>query len=124
MKEVINNTTGEVIEVDDSASESRALVIADIRKLTTDEKLEKIYLLQALEEMVEQLRFDLLPDMREYYQLTGEKTYKDDYWELTYTAGHTRKNFKKKEFKKDYPELYEKYIEEVVVKESVKIKAK
>lgn len=124
MREVINNTTGEIVELDDKVAETRALTTVQVNKLISDEVLEKLYMLQALKEAEETLRYELLPILRAYNEATGEKTYKHEYVDLTYKKGFFRENFDAKRFKADYPDLYKEYSSQSAVKESVSIKVK
>ena len=124
MREVINNTTGEIVELDDKVAETRALTTVQVNKLISDEVLEKLYMLQALKEQEEVLRHELLPVLRAYNEVTGEKTYKHEYLDLTYKKGFLRDNFDSKRFKADYPDLYKEYVSQSAVKESVSIKIK
>lgn len=86
-----------------------------VKKLVKFEKQAK-----KIKEQEDQIKQAILDAMQKYGVLKLE----NDLLSITYVGATTRESFDSKSFKKDYEDLYNKYINLNLVKSSIRIKIK
>lgn len=86
-----------------------------VKKLVKFEKQVK-----KIEEQEDQIKQAILDAMQKYGVLKLE----NDLLSITYVGATTRESFDSKSFKKDYEDLYNKYINISLVKPSIRVKIK
>lgn len=121
MKQVVNAETGEIMEVEDTNDIAlrKANEIVDIDKVV--ELYEAMELTKAsYENYVNQFKKELLDYLRTLPK--GEQKIVSEYLTFSRRDGYLRESFDSKGFKKDYPELYNKYVSMTAVNESLVIK--
>lgn len=116
MKTIINEETGELIEVEEENEliEKKLYEVGAIDENTND-FLEEYLMYQ---EKYEILKHALLKAMKE----NGIKSWKNDYFTATYKEESTQKRVDNDRLKQDG--LYEKYLKLVPVKENLQIRFK
>lgn len=110
----INQLTGEVYE------NQHELVKKDMNEIVSDDLLEKMYQLQALEEQIEIWKHEHKEQIKEIFKKYNIKSFTNDYMTITYVDAHKTKSVDTKKLKD--AGLYEEFAKESEVKESVRIK--
>ena len=96
--------------------ENLPVVTSEAEKLIIDIESQ----LKALKEKKEAIQEAIMQAMVK----AGSYSYKSDNLSITRKTASTRKSFDKEQFDKDYPNVYDKYIKETPVAESLLIKIK
>lgn len=115
------------LERKEFSEEISALVGADVTKdlvASSDfnEKYNRLYItikeLNAIKEEID-LKIKTLIDAS--FLETGEATIVTEQYRFTYITGSFKESFDTKSFKRDYPELYNKYVKVISVKSCLKV---
>lgn len=114
MKQIIDNETGEVIDVEEAneIAERKLYEVGAIDEATFD-FLEQY---QTYQEQYEIFKYKLMIAMKE----NGIKSWKNDYFTVSYKEESVQKRLDNERLKDDG--LYDKYLKLVPVKESLMIK--
>ena len=118
MKKIVNQETGEIEEVE----ETYELVAKEINPLITDEFLEKLEMLEALEQQIEMFKTEHKEQIKEVFKKYDIKSFKNDYITITYVPETMQKRVDNQRLKDDG--IYENYLKFVPVKESIRITKK
>ena len=121
MKQVIDSETGELKEVEETNDIAlrKANEICDLDKVV--ELYEAMEIAKAsYENYVNEFKKELLDYLRTLPK--GEQKIVSEYMTFSRRDGYLRESFDSKGFKRDYPELYEKYVSMTAVNESLVIK--
>ena len=118
MKQIIDEETGEIKEVE----ETYDLVAKEMSALITDDFIEKLEMLEALEQQVEMYKTEHKEKIKEVFKKYGIKSFKNDYITITYVEATMQKRVDNQRLKDDG--IYEKYLKLVPVKESIRITKK
>lgn len=120
MKTIIDNETGELIEVEET-NELVVKELEDMGIITTDylDKLEQFAYLKQQIEMIEYKNKELI---KEVFKKHNVKSCKSDYINISYIPEHMQQRVDVEKLKQDG--LYDKYTKFGVVKESIRIKLK
>lgn len=115
----INEITGEVEEDESTALQP---YVDELNELSTDETMEIGYMLQQFHEKWETFRkLYLFPLAKTSYAKTKIKTIVGQYLRITFIPAEIVKRFDVKRFKREHPDLYEKYCVEEMRDETVRV---
>lgn len=119
---IIDNLTGEVIEEKENKNEialMKAQEIIDFDKL--DELYEAMDIAEAnLKNYINEFEKKLLDILRTLPD--GEQKIESEYRTFSRRKGYLKDTFDSKKFKKDYPELYQRYVSKTAINESLVIR--
>lgn len=118
MKTIIDEETGEIIEVEENTD----LVAKEMNALITDDFIEKLEQLDYLEQQIEMFKTEHREQIKDIFKKYGIKSFKNDYITITYVAEGMRKQVDNERLKNDG--LYKKYLKLVPNKESIRITKK
>ena len=120
MKTIIDQETGELIEV----QEDNELVVKELEDLgiITDDYLNKLEQLAYFKQQVEMFETKNREVIKEVFKKYGVKSCKSDYLTISFIEEHMQQRVDTDALKKDG--LYDKYSKFSVVKESIRIKLK
>lgn len=120
MKTIIDNQTGELVEVPDN----NELVVKELedKGIITSDYLDKLEQLAYLKEQIETHDFQCREVIKEVFKKYGVKSCKSDYITISYVDEHMQKRVDNERLKADG--LYDKYIKFVPVKESIRVSLK
>lgn len=114
----IDSETGELIEKEDT----NELVAKEINPIITDDFLEKLEMMEALEQQIEMFKTEHREQIKEIFKKYGVKSFKNDYISITYVPETMQKRVDNQRLKDDG--IYDKYLKFVPVKEQIRITKK
>lgn len=117
-KQVVNQITGEVIEI--PTKDNKDLLKQEMNALITDDVLETYYQMQALEQKINTWKNSTKEQIKDIFKKYNIKSFKNDYIEITYVAPTKQKRVDSKLLKE--AGLYDEFCKEVDVQESLRIK--
>lgn len=118
MKTIVDNETGELIEVE----EKNELVEKELMPLITDDFIEKLVELDYLKEQIETYQFSIKEKIKDVFKKYGVKSCETDFLTISYVPEFMKKSIDSERLKDDG--LYEKYIKFTPVKESIRFSLK
>lgn len=104
MKTIIDELTGELIEVEDK----NELVAKEMNALITDDLIEQLEQLDYLEYQIKQFKASNKEKIKEIFKKYNIKSFKNDYITISYVDAGLKKQLDTQKLKDDG--LYEKYI--------------
>lgn len=118
MKQIVDQETGEIIEVEDNYD----LVAKEMNELITDEFIEKLVQVEYLTQQIEMFKAEHKEKIKDIFKKYGIKSFKNDYVSITYVAEGMQKRVDNERLKNDG--LYDKYLKVVPTKESIRVQLK
>lgn len=118
MKTIIDEETGELIEVEDKND----LVAKEMNELITDDFIDKLVQFEYLEQQIEMFKTEHREQIKEIFKKYGIKSFKNDYISITYVADGMQKRVDTDRLKQEG--LYEKYLKLFPTKESIRVQLK
>ena len=119
MKEVVNELTGEVIEIPEIDNE---LVAKEINALIPNDLIEAMEQLAYLERKIESFKDTHKEQIKETFKKYGIKSFKNDYISITYVPEGTRRSVDTNKLK--MAGLYDEFCKTSNTKESLRITLK
>lgn len=118
MKTIIDEETGELIEVEDKND----LVAKEMNEIITDDFIDKLVQFEYLEQQIEMFKTEHREQIKEIFKKYGIKSFKNDYITITYVPESKKKIIDTNRLKNDG--LYDFYSKESDVKESIRVSLK
>lgn len=118
MKTILDNETGELIEVE----ETNELVAKEINPLITDEFIEQLEQIEYLEQQIDMFKSKHKEQIKEIFKKYNIKSFKNDYITITYVGEGMSQRVDTQRLKDDG--LYDKYSKFTPVKEQIRVKLK
>lgn len=117
----VNQITGEIVD-DEIHDFSNEIAKVEVNALITDEVVEMME-----NYMIAKATYDNWvaahdQQIMEIMKASGTKTIKTKYVTITYVSPTTRKSLDSKKLKEEHPDLYDEFLKESPVKESLRIK--
>lgn len=118
MKTIIDQETGEVIEVE----EKQELVAKEMNALITDDFVEQLEQLDYLEQQIKMFKTKNKEKIKEIFKKYNIKSFKNDYITITYVDGGMKKALDIERLKDDG--VYDKYVMLKPYEEQIRITKK
>lgn len=118
MKTIIDEETGELIEVEETTD----LVAKEMNALITDDFIEKLVQVEYLQQQIEMFKTEHREQIKDIFKKYGIKSFKNDYISITYVAEGIQKRVDNERLKQEG--LYDKYLKVVPTKESIRVQLK
>lgn len=119
----VNKITGEIVD-DDISKFTNEIANLEVNALITDDVLDMMERYSIAKAAYDSWIDAHDQQIMDIMKASGTKSIKTEYVTITYVAPTVRKSLDSKKLKEDCPDIYDKYLKESPVKESLRIKMK